>query len=67
MELANGDIKLKPDTTSVAAHLRRRDQFFGLAGSSGPSHVTNVESSLSLLKSRLGGFSGSLMLASGND
>ena len=35
-----GDMKVKDETTSVANHFRFVVQFFGLAGSSGPSQVT---------------------------
>jgi len=35
-----GDTRVKQDTIRVAAHLRRRDQFLGFAGSSADFHVT---------------------------
>ena len=35
-----GDINVKEDTTTVAAHFRFRDQFLGFSGSFGPSQVT---------------------------
>lgn len=44
MEEETGEMKVKEDTTRHAAHLRRIDQFFGLAGSSGPSQETTFGS-----------------------
>lgn len=35
-----GDIKVKQDTTNVAAHFFLIDQFLGFSGSSGPDQVT---------------------------
>jgi hypothetical protein len=35
-----GEMKVNEETISVAAHLLRNAQFFGLSGSSGPSQVT---------------------------
>lgn len=40
MEEETGEMKVKEETTRHAAHLRRIGQFFGLAGSSGPSQET---------------------------
>jgi len=40
IEDETGEMKVKDETTSVAAHLRRFVQFFGFSGSSGPFHVT---------------------------
>ena len=40
MEEETGEMKVKEETTIVAAHLCLVDQFLGFWGSSGPSHVT---------------------------
>ena len=42
IEEDTGDMKVKEDTTTVAAHFLLIDQFFGFSGSSGPDHVTYV-------------------------
>lgn len=42
-----GEMNVKDDTTTVAAHFRFRDQFLGFSGSSGPSQVTFIPVSLS--------------------
>ena len=40
MDDAIGVINVIKETSPVATHLLLKDQFLGLAGSSGPSHVT---------------------------
>lgn len=35
-----GEIRVKKETTKVAAHFLLEDQFLGFRESSGPSHVT---------------------------
>jgi len=45
IEEDTGDMKVKEETTSVAAHFFLIDQFLGFPGSSGPSHVTKFGSS----------------------
>ena len=42
IEEDTGDIKVKDDTTKVAAHFLPSDQFFGFLQSSGPDQVTCV-------------------------
>lgn len=43
-----GDMKVKEDTTSVAAHFFFMVQFFGFSGSSGPFQVTFWSKDVSL-------------------
>ena len=40
MDEETGEMKVKDEMTSVAAHLERSAQFLGFCGSSGPSQVT---------------------------
>lgn len=40
MDDETGEMNVKEETTSVAAHLCFLSQFLGFAGSSGPSQVT---------------------------
>ena len=40
IEEETGEMKVKQETTTVAAHFLRMLQFLGFAGSSGESHVT---------------------------
>ena len=42
IEEDTGDMKVKEDTTKVAAHFLPIDHFFGFSGSSGPDQVTCV-------------------------
>ena len=42
IEEHTGDMKVKEDTTKVAAHFLPSDQFFEFSGSSGPAQVTCV-------------------------
>ncbi len=43
-----GEMKVKEDTTSVAAHFFFMVQFFGFSGSSAPFHVTCQSNNVSL-------------------
>ena len=47
IEDETGDMKVKDDTTIVAAHFLLKLQFFGFSGSSGPSHETWLASTIS--------------------
>lgn len=47
IEDETGDMKVKDDTTIVAAHFLLKLQFFGFSGSSGPSHETWLVSAIS--------------------
>lgn len=40
IEEATGEMKVKQDTTNVATHFLRMDQFLGFEGSVGEDHVT---------------------------
>jgi hypothetical protein len=40
IEEATGEMKMKQDTTNVATHFLRMDQFLGFEGSVGEDHVT---------------------------
>ena len=51
MDDDTGEMKVNEETTTVAAHLRLVDQFFGFCLSSGPSHVTCINFSSMTLNS----------------
>ena len=44
MEEDTGEMNVNEETVKVAAHFRPLVQFFGFAGSSGPSQVTRLKS-----------------------
>jgi hypothetical protein len=54
IEEATGEMKVKQDTTNVATHFLRMDQFLGFEGSVGEDHVTCRSCWLVLLLGVLG-------------